>query len=176
LGILEQALRDGLESVLVMEDDLSFAAAYPEMEKAALDVLCHHSWGLVYFGCGGFEAASSEFGMQAVPPTQPLKYTHFYGVHHDLLVPLVSFLHQLLTRPPGSPEGGPMHVDGAYQTFRERNHDFTTLVAYPSLGFQRRSRQDIHALRWFDRTPLISRAAECFRSVTNWCEERLGRY
>ena len=68
-----------------------------------------------------------------------------------------------------------MHLDGAYQTFRERNPRLITLLASPSLGFQRSSRTDIHDLRWFDRTPLVSDAVEWVRGVKNRCSDLVAR-
>ena len=60
-----------------------------------------------------------------------------------------------------------MHVDGAYNGLRRANPDFDTLLATPELGFQRASRTDIHALRWYDATPLVRNGVACMRWVKN---------
>lgn len=79
---------------------------------------------------------------------------HFYGVNGRVLDRLVAFLELVMSRPPGHPDGGPMHVDGAFSTFRQQNPDVLTLAASPSLGWQRSSRSDIASNRWYDRTPV----------------------
>ena len=58
-----------------------------------------------------------------------------------------------------------MHVDGAYSRFRADNPDVRTFVAMPELGYQRPSRTDIHALRWFDRLPIIKDAVQAARQI-----------
>ena len=64
---------------------------------------------------------------------------------------LIDGLETILSRPPGHPFGGPMHVDGAYSTIRMQNPDLKTYAHRPSLAFQRPSRTDIGELKWFDR-------------------------
>jgi len=55
----------------------------------------------------------------------------------------VEFLEGVLSRPPGSPDYGPMHVDGAYTVFRLLNPDCVTLAAFPPLARQRSSPSDV---------------------------------
>jgi glycosyl transferase, family 25 len=69
------------------------------------------------------------------------------GLQGTCIPMFAGFLRQVLDRPPGHPEGGPMHVDGAYTTFRRNHPEFMTLAAIPSLGHQRASRSDIYPLR-----------------------------
>ena len=51
--------------------------------------------------------------------------------------------------------GGPMDIDGAYSTFRQLYPEIITLVANPSLGYQRSSRSDITPYRWFDKPGIL---------------------
>ena len=81
-----------------------------------------------------------------------------------MLPRLVDFLETVLRRPPGHPDGGPMHVDGAYCTFRNQNPEVITLVAHPNLGWQRRSRGDITP-RWFDRVPVLRTLIDLARAI-----------
>ena len=78
--------------------------------------------------------------------------THFYAVNGRIFDRLLRFLEELQRRPPGHPDGGPMHLDGAYSTFRDQNPDVVTLIASPNLGWQRTSRSDITP-KWWHRVP-----------------------
>lgn len=48
-----------------------------------------------------------------------------------------------------------MHVDDAFCRFRASHPQVVTLAANPPLGYQRRSRTDIHALPFYDRLPVL---------------------
>jgi hypothetical protein len=61
-----------------------------------------------------------------------------------------------------------MHVDGAYSTFRQQNSDLITLIAEPSLGFQRSSPSNIVGYKWFERTPMVQQLVSVGRSVRTW--------
>lgn len=71
--------------------------------------------------------------------------THFVTFQGEAIPAAVHYLEQILARPAGDPEGGPMHVDGAYNWFRRANPQFKTVLAVPELGFQRASRTDIRS-------------------------------
>ena len=60
-----------------------------------------------------------------------------------------------------------MHVDGAYSRFRHDHRDLETVIALPELGYQRASRTDIHALRWYDDWPFVRQGAAWIRKVKN---------
>ena len=61
-----------------------------------------------------------------------------------------------------------MHVDGAYSMFRARSPEVLTLAASPSLGWQRSSRSDIAANRWYDRQPGLRTLACLARKGKNF--------
>jgi hypothetical protein len=69
---------------------------------------------------------------------------------------IIRRLKAILTRPPGHPLGGPMHVDGAYSTIRLQHPALITYAASPVLGYQRPSRTDIGDGKWFDRVPALA--------------------
>jgi glycosyl transferase family 25 len=73
----------------------------------------------------------------------------------------------ILTRPGGHPEAGPMHVDGAYTTWRLLNPTAVTLVAVPAVCVQRSSRSDVATTRWFDNTPLVRNSVATLRRLRN---------
>jgi hypothetical protein len=164
LGILEEAIADGLENVLVLEDDLAFSPLLRAAPAALGDRLAA-PWDFAYFG------HVAELHAPATPAwletTQPLATTHFYALHGRILKPLRDYLSACLGRPAGDPEGGPMHVDGAYSLFRSRNPEAITLVATPSLGEQRSSRSDIFPNKWYDRVAATRLLASFARKLKN---------
>lgn len=153
VSILRQAQEQGWRNVLIMEDDLTIADRYRDAEDRLMAQLASLDWDFVYFG-HTLELpplATSEPVLQPFPG--PIVTAHFYGINARVLEPLLTALDQMRARPPGHPDGGPMHIDAAYTTFRAQHPEVVTLVANPNLGWQRSSRSDIHASRWFDRTP-----------------------
>jgi hypothetical protein len=95
-----------------------------------------------------------------VPSQEPIGCLHFVCFRGAVIEELPRYLRRILERPPGNPEGGPMHVDGALCWFRVAFPQFRTLAVTPPLGVQRSSRTDIHELRWFDRSPLTRGLAQ----------------
>jgi hypothetical protein len=89
------------------------------------------------------------------------------GFNASVVPRVVAYLEAILGRTGGDPAGGPMHVDGAYSWFRRDNPDVVTRLVLPQLGFQRRSRTDVHDHRWHDRTPLIAQALTVARRLGN---------
>jgi hypothetical protein len=78
---------------------------------------------------------------------------------------LIEGLETILARPQGHPLGGPMHVDGAYSTIRSQHPELATYAYAPVLGYQRSSRSDIARNHWWDRTPVVSTAANYARRL-----------
>lgn len=152
LGVITAALADGVENVLVLEDDL---ALHPEAcvpQPALVKTLASGEWDFAYPG------HTLALGAPGAPvrwerTTSPLVCAHFYALNRRILADLREYLDACRRRPPGHPDGGPMHVDGAFSMFRARRPDVVTLIASPSLGSQRSSRSDITANRWYDRQP-----------------------
>jgi glycosyl transferase family 25 len=98
-----------------------------------------------------FDFAGGPFA--AIPPELGVMLSHFMGVRGRAITEARDYLRGMLHRPRGSPDGGPMHVDGAYSWFRRAYPHRTTLVYDRALTCQRPSRTDVHDLRWFDQTP-----------------------
>jgi hypothetical protein len=167
LGILSEARRDGLANILVMEDDLSIAPQFAQSEAAMLEGLRSVKWDIAYFG-----HAEPAGGNPDAPTwkssSQPMQCLHFYALNMSIITPLHDYLRACLTRVPGHPDGGPMHVDGAYSMFRMRHPNVLTLMASRSLGGQRSSRSDIASNKWYDRTPVLRELASIARRGKNW--------
>lgn len=152
LGVLRAAA--GLRNVLILEDDLDFV---DDFELPPLP----SGWGMFY---GGARHALVPTGpLTTAAPSEPVECAHFLGLNGAVIAPLIGYLEAILMRPTGHPDGGPMHVDGAYSRFRADHPAIVTLVATPDLGFQRPSRSDIHPLRWFDRVPVVREVVQFTR-------------
>ena len=152
LAILKRAKEDRLGQVLIMEDDLTISGRFKTHQESLIDQLRRTDWGFVYFG--HMEAgASSPVTLRLF--SGPMLTTHFYGINGVIFDRLLSFLEELQRRPGGHPDGGPMHIDAAYSTFRAQNPDIITLIASPNLGWQRSSRSDISCNNWFDQVPIF---------------------
>jgi hypothetical protein len=167
LGVLRDARAAGRRHILVLEDDLDFAAdftgRFPHMAAAAEGL----GWDVWYLGALAVEpapaAARADDDLVALSPDSVVLGTHMLALGADAIARLVPYLEAMLARPVGDPAGGPMHVDGAYGWFRRDHPALRTLLATPPLGHQRPSRTDVHALRWFDRLPGVHRAAALLR-------------
>jgi hypothetical protein len=164
MEVLRTALRDNAARVLVMEDDLALSAGLAAAEQNLIATLSSVPWGLVYFGHVGGDIPAT--GEALVRSDERTLGAHFYGVSGAVLPGLVGHLEAILSRPAGHPDGGAMHFDGALATFRARNPG-QTLFASPTLGWQRSSRSDIAAERWFDRLPFARVAVDGARRARN---------
>ena len=154
LGVLRRALSLDLRSILVLEDDLDFSDDFADAMPHVAARLANEPWAMFYGG-GRMDAAprrSPASGCVVLDPDEGVGTTHFYGLRGPIIAELADYLQLLLERPAGHPDGGPMHVDGAYCWFRRRRPEYLTLIASPELGYQRLSRTDVHALRWYDRS------------------------
>lgn len=177
LSILKHAREQNVSNVLVIEDDLAISKTLVAQQSALIEQLQGQDWGMVYFGHNltdhklpgkHLNDRSREQGSHLQRYTMGIQTTHFYGVNGQILDRLIAFLEQVQQRPAGHPDGGPMHVDGAYSIFRAQNPDITTLIAEPNLGSQRSSRSDINASSWYDYMPLVRDVANAARGAKVW--------
>jgi glycosyl transferase, family 25 len=141
LGILRSARDANVQSLLLLEDDLDFTRDGRSRLDGLMPELFSRRWDFFYGA--HLLAANGRRGLVDVPPEKPVLTTSFVGFTGAVLEPLVDFLEGLLTRPPGSPDFGPMHVDGAYTVFRSLHPGLVTVAAFPALGRQRSSPSDV---------------------------------
>lgn len=150
--VIDDALRDRLSNVLILEDDICFTKLIGGLSESIIQELSALDWDIAYFG-HSFEAKeSTPFWKLA---TEPTIRAHFYAVNRKALPILSKFLSELLTRPTGHPDGGPMHYDGALNTFREQNPDINVYFYTLNLGYQRPSKTDLHDTSFYDNAPLL---------------------
>ncbi|WP_293337918.1 glycosyltransferase family 25 protein [Microcoleus sp. CAWBG58] len=181
LSILKNARQQNLSNVLVMEDDLAISPTLIAQQSALIEQLQGQDWGMVYLGHYLTDrnlpkvdpnGRSPEAAVLLKPYSLAIQTTHFYAVNGQILDRLIAFLEQVQQRPKGHPDGGPMHVDGAYSTFRAQNPDIMTLIAEPNLGWQRSSRSDINASAWYDYVPLVREVANVARGAKVWLSNK----
>ena len=164
LGCLQQALADGIERLLVLEDDVMFLPKIRQTQDLAKDLVAA-DWDLVYPGHG---LAALPGPLRWVRSELGLVGAHCYGVHADALPLLITHLEACLERPSGHPLGSPMHFDGALTVLRRARPDLITLVASQSLAGQRSSRSDIEGPSWLDRVPIPGGAGLARQLRNSW--------
>lgn len=139
--VMAQALADGHERVLILEDDVEFTAQWTEYDAQIAQKLAAKDWGALYLGYLDKSAAESDFSW--VPPHAELQGTHCIAWSRKSLEVAVPYLQAMYTRPAGDPEGGPMPIDGAFNWLRRQHPEQLSLMALPPLATQRSSRSDI---------------------------------
>ncbi len=155
LGVLREARDAGVQSLLILEDDVDFARDFAASGSGRLARLAGGRCDMLY---GAYEVRGGSVLPPEGEPLDPnveLMLACFVGIRGAILGRLVEFLEGLLGREEGSPEFGPMDVDGAYSVFRRLNPDIVTYAAAPQLARQRSSRSDITEHHRFDRIRLL---------------------
>jgi GR25 family glycosyltransferase involved in LPS biosynthesis len=165
LGVLKAAKAQNWESILLLEDDATFTKNLVQNQTRLLQELQTTPWDFVYFG--HHVAAQTNTNCLLQPHNEPIVQAHFLAIHSRIFDPLINFLEALLERSGGHPDGGPMHVDGAYSIFRQQNPEIKTLVATKPLGFQRASRSSIATRQWFDCWPAATNIVNLARKAKN---------
>lgn len=178
LEVLRDARLKKLDRLLILEDDLNFSNDFLQRINDVLNQLEQSNWSIFY---GGYniqltpenKSKTSDIALHAtngvieLPASTGISLTHFVAFQSKAIGEMVSYLELLLSRKGGDPRGGPMHVDGAYSWFRNKNPTYKTVISIPELGYQRSSRTDIHTLRWYDQMPLIRSCIEYLRKLKN---------
>jgi hypothetical protein len=160
LAVLNMARNAGHRRLLIMEDDCEFVSDFRYRQRRVAESLNSTPWGIAYLGHR--ESVSGAADLEVWDPDRGIRFTHCYAVDGNAVPQLTSYLEAIILRAPGSPDGGPMCVDGALSWFRRHRPQVRTVLAAPSLACQRSSRSDI-TMRWFDRVPILRDAAEMYR-------------
>ncbi|MBP6714374.1 MAG: glycosyltransferase family 25 protein [Aliarcobacter sp.] len=139
--IIEKAIELKLKRFIIIEDDLSFYKNSKNLNDNILEKLKLENWDLLYLGQNDVENLGKDIIWNRY--NKEIKCSHFMAFNSINLKKLRDFLFQISEREEGDPLGGPMHVDGAYNTFRQQNDNINTFILSPPLGFQRPSNSDI---------------------------------
>lgn len=166
LGVHRAILRDGVKSALMLEDDADFVPDFTSLMSAVRDDLHWVDWQMLYSVSPlepkpGDEAIGRHLLRLAPGHTFPL--AHFVGFSARFSELAVPYLEAIYARKPGDPEGGPMHVDGAYCWMRAAYPDLIVLGTRRPLAVQRSSRSDIAELRFWDRLPVLRQITSAAR-------------
>jgi len=162
LSILESALNNKSANILILEDDICFSKHIAEFGEKCVQELDNMEWDIVYFG---HSFNNLPIPIKWLPLEQPTDLSHFYAVNGLAINRLAEFLRQVLSRPAGHPDGGPMHYDGALNTFIKQNPDLKTYYVSSDLGYQRPSKTDIHENSLADSNPVAKPIMNKLRSV-----------
>lgn len=153
LAILRDARKHGYKRILVMEDDLSFTDFFLDHQPEVVAALNETDWDFIHLGHVLTLRPRQHFKLIPADPKLLLQCTHFLAIRDTIIPDLVDFLEAILSRPPGHPDGGPMHVDGAFCTYRAANPGCRTFYAHPNLGGQRSSHSDVTPAFSFETYP-----------------------
>jgi hypothetical protein len=172
LGILRQALEDGLQTVWVLEDDAIFSRRMRREQLALVETLKEREWDLCFFGHSlKHELAEQPTGF--VAPNADFIWAHCYAVHARALPRLVAYMERALVLPAHHPEGSRLYIDGAFTLFRRSNPDVVALVHNPALSIQKGCTSSLNDPKWYDTVavtrPLVSLAR---RARDHWWKLR----
>jgi glycosyl transferase family 25 len=151
LEIIENAYRDGLETVWVLEDDAIFSRRFRMQQTAIAKYLRANDWDQLFIGHTFFEELPAS-------PTGLLRYSgpfiwaHCYAVHRRIMPRLIEYLRTTIDRETGHPEGGKLYIDAAYFFFRQLNPDVISVVSSPCLSVQKGSQSSLNSPRWYQRS------------------------
>jgi len=166
LGVLKHARDQGHERVWIMEDDVCFDPRWRDIEQDLVRQFeIYPDWWIGYLGWATpGQAPRLGTGSPLLEPSaEAVTHSHCWAVQRHAFDPMIAYLDSCLSRPKGHPDGGPMHVDGAFARFRQRNPEAKTLICKPGVATQRSSRTDIHDLRLVDRLPIVREAMQFLR-------------
>jgi hypothetical protein len=159
LGILRQALHDGLHTIWVLEDDAIFSRRMRREQRVLVEALKGREWDLCFFGHSlTHELADQPAGF--VAPHADFIWAHCYAVNARALPRLVAYLDRAVALPAHHPEGSRLYIDAAFTLFRRLNPDLVVLVYNPALSIQKGCFSSLNNLKWYDATavtrPLVS--------------------
>lgn len=171
LACLQSASMNKHARILIVEDDACFPKAVIARLREALHGLRTSEWQIWYgghlirtdhqtYGEGWGNRIDSHTGIQT---------THCIGIQGlDTIDSIREFFELILTRPAGHNEAGPMHVDGAYTTWRSLHPGAVTRATIPAVCRQRSSRSDIAETGLLDRSPLTRTIIHPLRRLRNF--------
>jgi glycosyl transferase, family 25 len=171
--ILQDALRDGIETVWVLEDDATFSHRMVRDQARIVEALRRDPWDMCFFGHSlRRDLEGRPRGLIQIGPTAEFRWAHCYAIHAKILPRLLAYLEENIKNPPGHPRGGKLYIDPAYNFFRRFNPDVVALAANPVMSLQRGSVSSLAGGHWYDRSrllvPLVSLARSARDELWRW--------
>ena len=171
LQVLREAIETGTKHLMVFEDDALFTREIKNAE-ALLGLCMSDDWDFLYPGHLMLPAIPGP--LHWIPKDDWLMCTHAYAVNQRVLKPLVAYLEGALTRPVGHPDGGPMHLDAAYNYFMRDTPGVLTYRSSRSLVIQRRSHSDVAPPKAVHRL-VPPGALRVARKAKNWVRSKSSK-
>ena len=171
LQVLREALETGTKHLMVFEDDALFTREI-KTAGALLGLCMSDDWDFLYPGHLMLPAIPGP--LHWIPKDDWLMCTHAYAVNQRVLKPLVAYLEGALTRPVGHPDGGPMHLDAAYNYFMRDTPGVLTYRSSRSLVIQRSSHSDVAPPKAVHRL-VPPGALRVARKAKNWVRSKSSK-
>jgi glycosyl transferase, family 25 len=171
LDIIERAYQDGLNSVLVLEDDALFSNSFNRRQASIAGHLRTHDWDELFLGHSITSGLpSSKSGL--VKLSGDFLWAHCYAVHRRIMPRMVEYFRETIERPAGHPDGGKLYIDAAHTLFRRRNPEIICLVSSPCLSIQKGSQSSLNSVPWYFRLGPTRTLAAMARNVRDECWRR----
>jgi glycosyl transferase family 25 len=165
--IIEQAYRDGLDTVWVLEDDAIFSNRFRDLQQKIASDLRDHDWDVCFIGHTVHDSLpKSPTGFLQF--SGPFIWAHSYAVHRRIMPRLIEYLRLNETREVGHPEGGKMYIDAAFFFFRQQNPDVICVVSSPCLSVQKGSPSSLNP-HGYEKYPGVRLLMNMARSMRDEC-------
>jgi len=142
LALLRKGYDDGVDAVVICQDDLWIARSFPRFWPSIQDTIAATEWQFLNLGYVRNFYPSVDAQLERVGPhvarllASDLLCAHFHAVHRSVIPDLIEFLEDILANGPHRP------YDGSLNDFR-RARGYFPLVSIPNLGEQRPSPSNI---------------------------------
>jgi glycosyl transferase, family 25 len=169
LEIMSGASAEGLDAVLILQDDIRFTSAFEAHRDWLNDQVRTQHWD--YLQLGYIDEAGATKHYESAAPSMvdfdgEVIGAHCIGFRAAVIPSMLEHLHAVRNGEPGDHLRGPMSVDGAFNTFKWCHPTTRRLLPVPNMADQRSSRSDITPRR-HDRIPALRPALGLGRSMVN---------
>jgi glycosyl transferase, family 25 len=162
IEVLTSAVDDGLDRVLLMQDDVRFTAAFREHGDWLLSRVAADDWDIMQLGYIDVDGVTARYAGEApvmVDFRQEVIGAHCIGFRGTAIEAMLDHLHICKHGEPGDDRTGPMPVDGAFNTFSWCRPEYRRMLPVPNMVGQRNSRSDVRPSRVDRIAPLRPLAA-----------------
>lgn len=172
LGVLRK-IRDGkISTALVLEDDCNFRYKDKNLLSTASKAVAGSGWDIFYGGALNHRPSGKLVdGVEIMVPDIGLMGSHCIGVKGVVAGEIAEYFEKMLARPAGDPNGGPMHVDGAYSWYRKERPNRTTLMPMLEIAYQRSSATDVHHVANWQNLVGVRNIVRWTRKIKNMINE-----